>query len=148
MAAADRRLTAHYLDNLKASGQSQFAARVSHISSSGFTVKLDENGLEGFVDLRPEEEKFSFDKWTMSLTSTTRRFQLMQSVDVAYIGAPEDDDFLSLFSLVEGCGLKPPKEPSAAATDAQTEEPPVAEITAPPNVATGETPADDVSPTT
>ena len=148
VAAADRRLTAHYLDNLKASGQSQFAARVSHISSSGFTVKLDENGLEGFVDLRPEEEKFSFDKWTMSLTSTTRRFQLMQSVDVAYIGAPEDGDFLSLFSLVEGCGLKPPKEPSAAATDAQTEAPPVAEIAAPSNVATGETPADDVSPTT
>ena len=63
------------------------------------------------VDLRPEEEKFSFDKWTMSLTSTTRRFQLLQSVEVTYVGAPAEGDFLALFALVEGCGLKPPKEP-------------------------------------
>ena len=111
VAAADRRLTARYLDKLKAEGRSQFTGSVSHITSSGFTVKLDDNGLEGFIDLRPEEEKFSFDKWTMSLTSTTRRFQLLQSVEVTFIGAPAEGDFLALFSLVEGCGLKPLKEP-------------------------------------
>jgi len=47
----------------------------------------------------------------MSLTSTTRRFQLLQSVEVEFVGAPAEGDFLALFSLVEGCGLKPPKEP-------------------------------------
>ena len=98
---------------------------MSHFTSSGFTVKLDDNGLEGLVDLRPEEEKFSFDKWTMSLTSTTRRFQLLQSVEVTFVGAPAEGDFLALFSLVESCGLKPPKEPKpeddAAAPSAETE---------------------------
>ncbi|MDG2460906.1 MAG: VacB/RNase II family 3'-5' exoribonuclease [Luminiphilus sp.] len=118
VSAANRRLSAHYLNNLKASGREQFTARVSHISSSGFTVKLQESGLEGLVDLRPEEEKFSFDKWTMSLTSTTRRFQLMQPVEVKFEGAPAEADFLAQFSLGEGCGLKPPKEPIAEAVDA------------------------------
>ena len=68
---------------------------MSHITSSGFTVKLDDNGLDGLVDLRPEEEKFSFDKWTMSLTSTTRRFQLLQIVEVTFIGAPAEGDPLN-----------------------------------------------------
>ena len=80
---------------------------MSRITSSGFTVKLEENGLEGLVDLRPEKEKFSFDKWTMSLTSATRRFQLKQSVEVDFTDAPAESDFLALFKLTEGCGLKP-----------------------------------------
>ena len=111
VSAADRRLTSRYLNKLKAEGRSRFSGKVNHITSSGFTVKLDDNGLEGLVDLRPEEEKFSFDKWTMSLTSTTRRFELLQPVEVEFIGAPADGDYLALFALVEGCGLKPPKEP-------------------------------------
>ena len=115
VAAADRRLTANYLHKLKKAGQVRFKGHVSHISSSGFTVKLEENGLEGLVDLRPEKEKFSFDKWTMSLTSTTRRFQLMQVVEVDFIDAPAEGDFLALFKLAEGCGLKPQK-----ATPAET----------------------------
>ena len=115
VAAADRRLSARYLIKLKKAGQHRFSGHVSHISSSGFTVKLDENGLEGLVDLRPEKEKFSFDKWTMSLTSTTRRFQLMQSVEVDFVDAPAEGDFLALFKLAEGCGLKPQKETAAEA---------------------------------
>ena len=91
MNAADRRLTANYLNKLKA-GQTRFAGTVSHITSSGFTVKLIDTGLEGLVDLRPEDEKFSFDKWTMSLTSTTRRFELLQSVDIDFAGAPAEQD--------------------------------------------------------
>jgi hypothetical protein len=84
---------------------------VSHITSSGFTVKLDDNGLEGLVDLRPEEEKFSFDKWTMSLTSTTRRFQLLQTVEVEFVDAPAEGDYLALFKLwLRDVDLKPPKE--------------------------------------
>jgi hypothetical protein len=41
-------------------------------------------GLEGTVDLRKEEEKFSFDKWEMALASKTRRYQLRQHVRVQY----------------------------------------------------------------
>ena len=119
--AADRRLTANYLQKLKQAGQTRFIGTVSHITSSGFTVKLTDTGLEGLVDLRPDDEKFSFDKWTMSLTSTTRRFELLQSVEVDFAGAPAEQDYLAQFTLVDGCGLKPPKEPtetqSAAVTD-------------------------------
>ncbi|MDA8555660.1 RNB domain-containing ribonuclease, partial [Luminiphilus sp.] len=113
--AADRRLTARYLLKLKKDGQQRFSGHVSRITSSGFTVKLEENGLEGLVDLRPEKEKFSFDKWTMSLTSATRRFQLKQSVEVDFTDAPAESDFLALFKLTEGCGLKPQKETPAEA---------------------------------
>jgi ribonuclease R len=111
--AADRRLAANYLQKLKAAGHDRFKGTVSHITSSGFTVKLDDSGLEGLIDLRPEAEKFSFDKWTMSLTSTTRRFQLAQAVDVRFVDAAVEGDFLSRFALVDGCGVKPPKEPKA-----------------------------------
>ena len=41
-----------------------FKAHITHVNSSGFTVRLDDNGLEGFVDLRKDPEKFSYDKWT------------------------------------------------------------------------------------
>ena len=125
VSAADRRLTSRYLNKLKAEGRSRFSGKVNHITSSGFTVKLDDNGLEGLVDLRPEEEKFSFDKWTMSLTSTTRRFELLQPVEVEFIGAPADGDYLALFALVEGCGLKPPK--AAKPEDASAAPEPAAE---------------------
>ena len=119
--AADRRLTANYLQKLKQAGQTRFTATVSHITSSGFTVKLTDTGLEGLVDLRPDDEKFSFDKWTMSLTSTTRRFELLQSVEVDFAGAPAEQDYLAQFTLVDGCGLKPPKEPTEAQSAAVTD---------------------------
>jgi ribonuclease R len=78
-------------------------------------VRLDDNGLEGFVDLRKDPEKFSYDKWTASLTSTTRRFQVEQTVEVSYKGVDRENPYQSLFALVDGCGLKPPK------TEAQSE---------------------------
>jgi ribonuclease R len=123
--AADRRLAANYLQKLKAAGHDRFKGTVSHITSSGFTVKLADSGLEGLIDLRPEAEKFSFDKWTMSLTSTTRRFQLAQAVDVTFVDAPVEGDFLSRFALVDGCGVKPPKEPKTdtGTTDGSDSEP-------------------------
>jgi predicted small lipoprotein YifL len=50
---------------------------------------------------------------------------LLQSVEVTFVGAPKEGDFLALFSLVEGCGLKPPKEPkpedNSAALSVETE---------------------------
>ncbi|MBT5005389.1 MAG: S1 RNA-binding domain-containing protein, partial [Halieaceae bacterium] len=94
-----------------------FKARVTHVNSSGFTVRLDDNGLSGFVDLRKDPEKFSYDKWTASLTSTTRRFQLDKPVELRFIGVDRDNQYQASFELVEGCGLKPPKEEKKTAAE-------------------------------
>jgi VacB/RNase II family 3'-5' exoribonuclease len=106
---AERWLAGKYLARLAASGDVTFRARLSHVNSSGFTVRLDDSGLEGFVDLRKDPEKFSYDKWGASLTSTTRRFQLQQAVELRFLGVDANDQHRALFALVDGCGLKPPK---------------------------------------
>jgi len=62
--------------------------------------------LEGFVDLRKDPEKFSYDKWTASLTSTTRRFQLNQPVELSFLGVDVENKYQARLGLVEGCGLK------------------------------------------
>lgn len=109
---AERWLASRYLQRLETAEPGRhYPATVAHINSSGFTVRLADNGLEGFVDLRKDPEKFSYDKWTASLTSTTRRFQLEQSVEVQFAGVDQEGGYLSQFSLAEGCGLKPPKPP-------------------------------------
>ena len=118
---AERWLAANHLARLAESGDGPvtFRARVVHINSSGFNVRLEDNGLEGLVDLRKDPEKFSFDKWTASLTSTTRRFQLEQIVDVRMQGVDRESRHRVLFELLEGCGLKPAKQepPSPDATE-------------------------------
>lgn len=116
---AERWLASKYLARLASEGGS-FQGKVIHVNSSGFNVRLDDNGLEGFVDLRKDPEKFSYDKWTASLTSTTRRFQLDQAVQLNYVGVDSELPYRALFTLVEGCGLKPPKaakESRAEGTD-------------------------------
>jgi VacB/RNase II family 3'-5' exoribonuclease len=60
----------------------EYEATISQINSSGFTVRLLENGIEGLVDLRNVPEKFSYDRWTASLTSGERIFQLERPVRV------------------------------------------------------------------
>ncbi|KAA1188980.1 VacB/RNase II family 3'-5' exoribonuclease [Pseudohalioglobus sediminis] len=91
-----------------------FKATVVHVNSSGFNVRLTDNGLDGFVDLRKDPEKFSYDKWTASLTSTTRRFQLEQEVEVLFTGVDRENQHQASFELVAGCGLKPPREDKKA----------------------------------
>ncbi len=105
--AADRRLSANFLSRQAADGTRVYGGSICHITSSGFYVRLDDNGLEGLVDLRRDNEKFSFDKWTMSLTSPTRQFQLGQSVVIEFINAPAERDFLALFKITDTCALKP-----------------------------------------
>jgi VacB/RNase II family 3'-5' exoribonuclease len=107
---ADRWLASNYLTKLTAEKAMTLKASITHITSSGFTVRLDETGLSGFVDLRKDPEKFSYDKWTSSLTSTTRRFQLSQPVELNYLGADKVVLYQSLFEPVEGCGIKPVAE--------------------------------------
>ena len=55
---------------------------ITHINSNGFTVKLRNWGIEGLIDLRGEPEKFSFDRWTATLSSPSRAFQLEQEIRV------------------------------------------------------------------
>ena len=113
---AERWLAGKYLARLAAEPGCTFKARVSHVNSSGFNVRLEDYGLEGFVDLRQDPEKFSYDKWTASLTSTTRRFQLEQLVELTFAGVDAANQYQASFALVEGCGLKPAK-PLRAAED-------------------------------
>ena len=108
---AERWLAGKYLERLDSEEKLIHKATVTHVNSSGFNVRLDDSGLEGFVDLRKDPEKFSYDKWTASLTSTTRRFGLEQSVELTFEGVERDQQYQAAFALVEGCGLKPPKEP-------------------------------------
>ena len=110
---AERWLAGNYLRRLTSGGDMRFAARIIHINSSGFTVRLEDNGLEGFVDLRKDPEKFSYDKWTASLTSTTRRFQLEQPVSLAFTGVDTQNQHQALFTPVAECGLKPPADQPA-----------------------------------
>jgi ribonuclease R len=107
---AERWLAGNYLARVAGGSEGlSFKGRISHVNSSGFSVRLEDNGLEGFVDLRKDPEKFSYDKWTASLTSTTRRFQLEQSVELTFVSIDRANQYRAMFALVEGCGLKPPK---------------------------------------
>jgi ribonuclease R len=60
----------------------EFDASIAQITSSGFTAKLKDSGIEGLVDLRRDSEKFSFDRWAATLSSQGRSFQLEQSLKV------------------------------------------------------------------
>jgi ribonuclease R len=114
---AERWLSSRYLARLAGGEEAvTFKARVIHVNSSGFNARLDDNGLEGFVDLRKDPEKFSYDKWTASLTSTTRRFQLNQAVELSFLGVDMENKYQARLGLVGGCGLK---EPPAPATQGQ-----------------------------
>lgn len=106
--AAERWLAANYLQRLQASSPGPWPAHISHINSGGFTARLDDSGLEGQVDLRKDPEKFSYDKWQASLTSTTRRFQLNQPVRVLLDSVDVGANHQCLFRLAPDCGLKTP----------------------------------------
>ena len=102
---AERWLACQYLSARAAAGEDSVEATICHINSSGFNARLNDCGLEGFIDLRKDPEKFSYDKWHSSLTSTTRRFQLEQTVSLRFKGIDEDIH-KALYELVPGCGLK------------------------------------------
>ncbi len=103
---AERWLASNYLNRLTRDKPVVFKATITHITSGGFTARLDDNGLTGFVDVRQDPEKFSYDKWTASLTSTTRRFQVNQAVELAYLGVDKNMVYQALFKPVAACGLK------------------------------------------
>ena len=57
-------------------------ATITQITSSGFTARLLDYGIDGAVDLRKDPEKFSFDRWAARLSSPTRAFQLEQQLTI------------------------------------------------------------------
>ena len=99
--AANSWLSCNFLNAQSADGQSDYDAEIVHINTSGFTVKLKDSGLEGTVDLRREEEKFSFDKWEMALISKTRRYQLRQRIRVRYQPVEKPRGESARFSVIE-----------------------------------------------
>lgn len=107
---AERWLASRYLAKLAAMPDTRFTGQITHVNSSGFNIRLEDSGLEGFVDLRQDPEKFSYDKWTASLTSTTRRFALKQLVELSYAESQPQRHMLVAFTPQPGTGLKPPKE--------------------------------------
>lgn len=106
--AAERWLAANYLQRLQASTPGPWPAHISRINSGGFTARLNDSGLEGQVDLRKDPEKFSYDKWQASLTSSTRRFQLNQPVSVLLDSIDVAANHQCLLRLAADCGLKTP----------------------------------------
>lgn len=110
---AERWLAGNYLQRKAREGTSFYGAKVTHVTSAGFNARLDDNGLEGFVDLRQDPEKFSYDKWTASLTSTTRRFAIAQRVELKLVSIDRQNNFAALFEPTPGCGIKVDKETSA-----------------------------------
>ena len=76
---AEQWLKCQYL--LPLQGQ-QATGTIVQINSRGFTVQLDDNGIEGVVETRALDEKFSFDPMRLRLRSATRSFQLLQPVTV------------------------------------------------------------------
>ena len=103
---ADRWLAGNYLSRLSRGKEVVFRGTITHVTSSGFTVRLTDSGLTGFVDLRKDPEKFSYDKWMASLTSATRRFCLEQNVELRFLEVDRESQNQALFAPLPNCGLK------------------------------------------
>jgi ribonuclease R len=59
-----------------------FDASILRIFSTGFQVKLVENGIEGFISTKDMEDKFSFNQERLQATRKGQLFQLDQIVKV------------------------------------------------------------------
>lgn len=60
----------------------QLSGTVSQVNSSGFTVRLNNSLIEGFVETRTLPEKFSFDPMRMRLKSKSLAVELKQVIEV------------------------------------------------------------------
>ncbi|MEE4277201.1 MAG: VacB/RNase II family 3'-5' exoribonuclease [Halieaceae bacterium] len=125
---AERWLALLYLQKLAADDNGLWPARLVHLGQHGFTVRLDANGLEGFVDLRREKEKFKIDRSTGTVKSKTRLFRVDAPVRVSLAGVDDTVPHLALFDLDPASGLKPAepkqaKEKTEAVGEASTTPP-------------------------
>jgi len=81
---------------------------ITRTMPSGFFVRLDCNGLEGFVSCKELEGKFSFDPVTLRLVHNKngRIFQLDQRVTVSFSGVDEERRQIN-FKLLEAEDINP-----------------------------------------
>jgi ribonuclease R len=81
---------------------------ITRTMPSGFFVRLDCNGLEGFVSCKDLEGKFSFDPVTLRLVHNKngRIFQLDQRVTVSFSGVDEERRQIN-FKLLEAEDINP-----------------------------------------
>ncbi|MGK0498757.1 MAG: VacB/RNase II family 3'-5' exoribonuclease [Oceanicoccus sp.] len=59
-----------------------FSGEVSQINSNGFTVRLNDNFIEGFVETRLLPDKYSFDPMRLRLSSKQLVIELNQAIDI------------------------------------------------------------------
>ena len=60
-----------------------FDATVVRVFASGCQVRINENGVEGFLPVRELEGKFSFNQDLMTLAGDRYRFELDQALRVS-----------------------------------------------------------------
>ncbi|MEH6557536.1 MAG: VacB/RNase II family 3'-5' exoribonuclease [Oceanicoccus sp.] len=60
----------------------EFSGQISQINSNGFTVRLDENLIEGFVETRTLPDKYSFDPMRLRLKSKNLTIELDQTIKI------------------------------------------------------------------
>jgi ribonuclease R len=70
-------------DYLKPLQGKNFSGIVTQVNSNGFTVRLDELHVEGFIETKLLGEKFSFDPMRLRLKSKNQEIQLEQSIEVS-----------------------------------------------------------------
>ncbi|MBW3227159.1 ribonuclease R family protein [Marinobacter adhaerens] len=89
-------------DFAKTLGEEPMAGVISRTVPAGFFVRLDANGLEGFVSCKDLDGKYSFDPVTMRLihNKNGRIFQLEQPVTVSFAGVDDERRQIN-FKLVE-----------------------------------------------
>ena len=76
----------------KTLGEETMAGVISRTVPAGFFVRLEANGLEGFVSCKTLDGKYSFDPITLRLTHNKngRIFQLEQAVTVSFASVDEE----------------------------------------------------------
>ncbi len=119
---AERWLALEYLQRLNNADPKPWRGQVTHMGNLGFTVRLDDNGLEGYVDLKGGKEKFTYDKWTATLKSKARQFRVTTEVAVTLAGEDPNTAHLPLFKVTDDSGLIAPvtSETSSEATGPST----------------------------
>lgn len=89
-----------------------YPGHIAHLNGGGFTVELDETGINGFVEARTIPEKLSFDANTLRLFNDKQQFQLDKPVRVK---VAELDPFAGrlMFSLVDETTTETAQESAA-----------------------------------
>lgn len=89
-------------DFAKTLGEEPMAGVISRTVPAGFFVRLDANGLEGFVSCKDLDGKYGFDPVTLRLihNKNGRIFQLEQPVQVSFSGVDEERRQIN-FKLVD-----------------------------------------------